>query len=100
MEEIKLASVKFKSAGKIYYFSTNLKLKKDMEGLRYTNIPHNISQNKIDKLYGNTLVTSISKLERYRSCPFSYYLQYGLKIKPQEELKIQTLNYYGYFHFI
>lgn len=28
MEEIKLASVKFKSAGKIYYFSTNLKLKK------------------------------------------------------------------------
>ena len=33
--------------------------------------------------------TSISKLERYRSCPFSYYLQYGLKIKPQEELKIQ-----------
>lgn len=29
MEEIKLASVKFKSDGKIYYFSTNLKLKKD-----------------------------------------------------------------------
>ena len=29
MEEIKLASVKFKSAGKIYYFFTNLKLKKD-----------------------------------------------------------------------
>ena len=29
MEEIKLASVKFKSAGKIYYFSTNLKLKND-----------------------------------------------------------------------
>lgn len=29
MEEIKLASVKFKSAGKIYYFSTNLKLKKN-----------------------------------------------------------------------
>lgn len=29
MEEIKLASVKFKSAGKIYYFSTNLKLKKE-----------------------------------------------------------------------
>ena len=29
MEEIKLASAKFKSAGKIYYFSTNLKLKKD-----------------------------------------------------------------------
>lgn len=28
MEEIKLASVKFKSAGKIYYFSTKFKIKK------------------------------------------------------------------------
>ena len=34
MEEIKLASVKFKSAGKIYYFSTNLKLKKELEKLQ------------------------------------------------------------------
>ena len=33
MEEIKLASVKFKSAGKIYYFSTNLKLKKEITNL-------------------------------------------------------------------
>ena len=32
------------------------------------------------------------------SCPFSYYLQYGLKIKPQEELKIQTLNTGTFIH--
>ena len=36
----------------------------------------------INKLYGNTLVTSISKLERYRSCPFSYYLQSSFGRKP------------------
>ena len=62
------------------------------------NIPEQIKKENIDKLYGNTLVTSISKLERYRSCPFSYYLQYGLKIKPQEELKIQTLNTGTFIH--
>ena len=45
---------------------------------------------KFDKLYGNTLVTSISKLERYRSCPFSYYLQYGLRLKEKEELKAKV----------
>ena len=28
MEELKLASVKFKSAGKVYYFSTDLELEK------------------------------------------------------------------------
>lgn len=76
----------------------NEKLKQSLKGLEYTNIPDKIDQNNIDRLYGNTLITSISKLERYRSCPFSYYLQYGLKIKPQEELKIQTLNTGTFIH--
>lgn len=76
----------------------NEKLKQSLRGLEYTNIPDKIDQNNIDRLYGNTLITSISKLERYRSCPFSYYLQYGLKIKPQEELKIQTLNTGTFIH--
>ena len=74
------------------------KLQQSLKGLKYTNIPENIEKVNIDKLYGNTLTTSISKLERYRSCPFSYYLQYGLKIKPQEELKMQTLNTGTFIH--
>ena len=78
----------------------NEKLKTSLKGLDYTNIPEKIEQKNIDKLYGNTLTTSISKLERYKSCPFSYYLQYGLKIKPQEELKIQTLNTGTFIHEI
>ena len=76
----------------------NQKLQKDLKGLSYTNIPEKIEQENINKLYGNILTTSISKLEKYRSCPFSYYLQYGLKIKPQEELKIQTLNTGTFIH--
>ena len=74
------------------------KLKQSLKGLKYTNIPEKIEKENIDKLYGNTLTTSISKLEGYRSCPFSYYLQYGLKIKPQEELKMQTLNTGTFIH--
>ena len=78
----------------------NTKLEQNLKGLNYTNIPEKIEQTNIDKLYGNTLVTSISKLASYRSCPFSYYLQYGLKIKPEEELKIQTLNTGTFIHEI
>ena len=76
----------------------NEKLQQDLNGLSYTNIPEKIEQENINKLYGDVLTTSISKLERYRSCPFSYYLQYGLKIKPKEELKIQTLNTGTFIH--
>ena len=52
----------------------------------------------IEKLYGKRLMTSISKLEQYRRCPFSYYLQYGLKLKEKEELKIQSFNTGSFMH--
>ncbi len=68
------------------------KLIEDLKGLEYTNIPQEIDKKNIEKLYGKTLKTSISRLETYRSCPFLYYLQYGLKIKEKEQLKIQTFN--------
>ena len=44
------------------------------------------------KLYGNTVTTSISKLESYRRCPFSYYLKYGLRLSDRTELKLEKLD--------
>ncbi len=84
-----------------YYKSQNewnLKLIEDLKGLNYTNLPEDIKKENINKLYGNTLNTSISRLEKYRSCPFSYYLQYGLKLKEKEELKIQSFNTGSFMH--
>ncbi len=74
------------------------KLENDLQGLNYTNLPQNIKQENMDKLYGNTLNTSVSRLEKYRSCPFSYYLQYGLKLKEKEELKIHTFETGSFMH--
>ncbi len=76
----------------------NLKLKQDLKGLRYTNLPDNINEENINKLYGNKLKTSVSKLEQYRRCPFSYYLKYGLNLKQKEELKMQSLNTGTFMH--
>ena len=35
-------------------------------------------------LYGDTVYASVSRLERYTSCPFSYFAKYGLKAKERE----------------
>lgn len=78
----------------------NARLENDLKGIDYTNKPEEIEKQNIEKLYGNKLTTSISKLEKHRSCPFSYYLKYGLKIKPQEQLKIQTINTGTFIHEI
>ncbi len=76
----------------------NNKLEQSLKGLNYSNLPEKIEQKNIDKLYGNKLSTSISKLEQYRRCPFSYFLQYGLKIKPQEELKVKSFDTGTFMH--
>ena len=76
----------------------NNKLEQSLKGLNYSNLPEKIEQKNIDKLYGNKLSTSISKLEQYRRCPFSYFLQYGLKINPQEELKVKSFDTGTFMH--
>ena len=84
-----------------YYKKQNewyLKVKQDLQGIDYTNIPQNVNKETIEKLYGNTLNGSVSKLERFAQCPFSYYLQYGLKIKEKEELKIQSFDTGSFMH--
>ena len=74
------------------------KLETTKKALTYQNEPETITKENIQKLYGNTLVTSISKLEQYRSCPFSYYLKYGLKLKPAEEYKMQSIDTGTFMH--
>jgi len=76
----------------------NEKLQRNLEGLKYTNLPQEINKENIQRLYGNTLRTSVSKLETYKRCAFSYYLKYGLKLKPKEELKIQSVNTGTFMH--
>lgn len=34
-------------------------------------------------IYGNTLITSYSRLEKFRACPFSHFCSYTLKLKPE-----------------
>lgn len=54
-------------------------------GLSYSNQVEAVSSAKIKKLYGIPLQLSVSRLERYASCPFAYYVQYGLKAAERKE---------------
>ena len=74
------------------------RLYQSLKGVEYTNIPETIKPKFITKLYGNTLHTTISRLEKYRSCPFSFYLQYGLKLKDKPEYKLQAMDTGSFMH--
>lgn len=76
------------------------KLKLAMNAIEYNNQTEKVSKENILKLYGNNLRTSISKLEQYKRCPFSYYLKYGLKVSEKSKFKIQTLDTGTFMHEI
>lgn len=58
----------------------------------------NITDENIEKLYGTKLSTTISRLEQYRRCPFSYYLKYGLKLTTQDNFKLQAIDTGTFMH--
>ena len=74
------------------------KLDNAIKALNYDNTPEKITSENIQKMYGNTLQTSISKLEQYRKCPFSYYLKYGLKLNDKEEFKVENVDTGSFMH--
>ena len=73
------------------------KLENSLKGIYFTNKTSNISEEAINKLYGNVLRTSISRLEQYRACPFSYYLKYRIKIIRKKHIK-NKFNRYRFFY--
>lgn len=66
----------------------------------YENKPDKISEQNIKRLYGTVLKTSVSRLEQYRKCPFSFHLKYGLKLKQKEDLKIKPIDTGSFMHDI
>ena len=83
-----------------YKNNDNERLKMSLNGLNYKNVSEKISKENIDKLYGNNLRTSISKLEKYRECPFSYYLTYGLNLSEKEGFEIKPIDTGSFMHEI
>ena len=74
------------------------KLKKSIKGFEVRKNTEKISEENVKRLYGNILKTSVSRLEQYRKCPFSFYLKYGLKLKEKEELNIKPIDTGSFMH--
>ena len=74
------------------------KLNYSLKGLEYSNKAEKINEKNIKKLYGNTLKTSVSRMEQYRKCPFSFHLKYGLKVKETEEYKLNAIDTGSFMH--
>lgn len=74
------------------------KLAYAVKALNYTNTAEKIKKENVEKMYGSTLKTSVSKLEQYSGCPFSYYLKYGLKLNDKETFNVEAVDTGSFMH--
>lgn len=71
------------------------------KGLTYTNLVEKVPRDKIRRLYqleNKKLVFNISRIEKYAQCPFSYYVQYGLKAKDRKVYEFSAPDLGSFMH--
>lgn len=68
------------------------------ELLTYNKKDDNLKDETLKLIYNNNITTSISKLELFEKCPFSYYMKYLLKIEPRKEFEISNLDIGSFMH--
>lgn len=98
LNNIELPSKEWEHVLRYFYRKDKKRFERAVSGIYYTNKAQEISKENIQKLYGTNLKTSISRLEQYRRCPFSFHLTYGLKLKEKEELKIEAIDTGSFMH--
>ena len=57
-----------------------------------------VSPALVEELYGKELYSSVSRLETFSACPFSYLCNYGLELRDREEFVLQDTDFGNLFH--
>ena len=59
-----------------------------------------LSRESVQTLYGDRVAMSASRMDRYKSCHFAYYLQYGLRAKSRRRAGFQAPEYGTFVHSV
>ena len=54
----------------------------------------------VARLYGRKVPMSASRMDQYRSCHFSYFMQFGLRAKPRQIAGFQAPEYGTFVHYV
>ena len=59
-----------------------------------------LSRNAVRALYGSKLKLSASRIDKFASCKFAYFCQYGLKAKPYEPAAFKPPEIGTFMHYV
>jgi ATP-dependent helicase/nuclease subunit B len=69
-----------------------------LEALSFRNQVRPLPRNIVNALYGETLRTSVSRLESFAACPFSHFAANGLRLKEREIYSLEPADAGTFLH--
>lgn len=76
----------------------NLMLKRLREAAFYKYEPKPLAREIVNALYGQVIINSVSRLEKYAGCAYSHFLQYGLKLAERENFDVSRIDIGNIYH--
>lgn len=68
------------------------------KGIGKSGKPERLSPKTTKALYGKNILSSVSRLERFAGCPFSFFAEYGLKAEERRLYQLHTPDLGSLFH--
>ena len=59
-----------------------------------------LSPTAVDRLYGERVAMSASRMDKYKSCHFSYFMRYGLEAEPRKPAGFAAPEYGTFVHYV
>lgn len=84
------------------YFDESGAMKEKFEAVkRASHMPRGrLSQMAAEKLYSREINTTASRVDKFYSCKFSFFLQYGLKAKPRNKAGFDAPEVGTFLHYL
>lgn len=73
-------------------------VQKVLSSLFYENKAIRLSSEAADDLYGDTIQASVSRMELFNGCPFSHFVQHGLKLRERQIFRLEAPDIGELFH--
>ena len=59
-----------------------------------------LSRPAVERLYGHRVPMSASRMDKYKSCHFSYFMRYGLQAEPRKPAGFTAPEYGTFVHYV
>jgi ATP-dependent helicase/nuclease subunit B len=69
-----------------------------VEAAFYSHKAEKLSRAAVDAVFGREMKESVSRLEQYASCAYSYFLKYGLALRPRQEYGFEAVDMGNLYH--